>query len=209
MEPEERGPARLRALQSWVTPPEFALNDEHCLVGRDADCAIRVARTTVSRHHARLERRGPRVALVDLGSRNGTFVNGERLLEPRVLEDGDRLGFGERLAAVGFVDPDPTAQAATALFFNPRLSAFMVGQRQIETTPGELRLLRHLYENANQTCTREACVQAVWGEGYEPGDDDRKLDELMRRLRLKLKDAGFDPNVLIATVRLIGYTLKL
>jgi hypothetical protein len=66
-------------------------------VGRGADCDISLGwDREVSRLHAQLERIGAHWVLVDDGlSRNGSFVNGERVVGRRVLRDGDRLVFGE------------------------------------------------------------------------------------------------------------------
>jgi DNA-binding NtrC family response regulator len=51
----------------------------------------------VSRSHVRFERKGADVRIVDLESRNGTFVNGERLAAPRALAVGDVVGLGRVL----------------------------------------------------------------------------------------------------------------
>jgi len=50
----------------------------------------------VSRIHAALERREDTLTLIDMGSSNGTFLNGQRLArnQPRVLRDGDEIRFG-------------------------------------------------------------------------------------------------------------------
>jgi pSer/pThr/pTyr-binding forkhead associated (FHA) protein len=66
-------------------------------VGRGADCDVALGwDREVSRLHAQLERVGGQWVLVDDGlSRNGSFVNGERVVGRRVLRDGDRLVFGE------------------------------------------------------------------------------------------------------------------
>jgi pSer/pThr/pTyr-binding forkhead associated (FHA) protein len=66
-------------------------------IGRSADCGVGLAwDREVSRLHAQLEAVGPQWVLVDDGlSRNGSFVNGERVVGRRVLRDGDRLCFGE------------------------------------------------------------------------------------------------------------------
>ena len=66
-------------------------------VGRSADCDLSLGwDREVSRLHAQLEATGGRWVLVDDGlSRNGSFVNGERVVGRRVLRDGDRLVFGE------------------------------------------------------------------------------------------------------------------
>jgi hypothetical protein len=70
---------------------------EQITVGRGADCDIALAwDREVSRLHAEIERVGAHWVLVDDGlSRNGSFVNGERVVGRRVLKDGDRLCFGE------------------------------------------------------------------------------------------------------------------
>ncbi|HWF55709.1 MAG TPA: FHA domain-containing protein [Solirubrobacteraceae bacterium] len=66
----------------------------------------------VSGIHAYLERRGPGWTIEDDGlSRNGTFINGERLRGQRTLRDGDVIGAGDAL--IGFRDPQPSAVLAT------------------------------------------------------------------------------------------------
>ncbi|HEY7515044.1 MAG TPA: FHA domain-containing protein, partial [Vicinamibacteria bacterium] len=50
---------------------------------------------SVSRHHARIQVEGARVTLEDLGSKNGTRLNGEPLQSPQELRDGDRVRLGE------------------------------------------------------------------------------------------------------------------
>jgi len=66
-------------------------------VGRGAGCDVALAwDREVSRLHAQLEATGGQWVLVDDGlSRNGSFVNGERVVGRRVLRDGDRLVFGD------------------------------------------------------------------------------------------------------------------
>ena len=66
-------------------------------VGRGADCDVALGwDREVSRLHAQLERVGAHWVLVDDGlSRNGSFVNGERVVGRRTLREGDRLVFGD------------------------------------------------------------------------------------------------------------------
>jgi hypothetical protein len=73
----------------------FDLTKEVTLLGRDVTNDIALGDAEVSRQHARLTRTPGGVVVEDLGSTNGTFVNGERLVAPRVLSMGDLLGFGE------------------------------------------------------------------------------------------------------------------
>jgi serine/threonine protein kinase len=70
-----------------------------CLVGRAHECGIRLAEAEkkASRHHCMLDVNPPQVRVRDLGSRNGTYVNGERLAPGsagRDLADGDEIGVG-------------------------------------------------------------------------------------------------------------------
>ena len=63
-------------------------------IGRDACAAIRLMSSFVSRHHARLEVDRRRASLEDLGSHNGTFLNGERISGARLLRQGDEIRIG-------------------------------------------------------------------------------------------------------------------
>jgi len=66
------------------------------LVGRDLSCSLRFNDPNVSRRHLRLTRRGDEVLIEDLGSMNGTRVNGELVERQRQLHDRDVLDVGGR-----------------------------------------------------------------------------------------------------------------
>ncbi|MFI6930958.1 FHA domain-containing protein [Streptomyces sp. NPDC050287] len=71
-------------------------------IGRDPANGLRLAHETVSRVHAELRRQGGMWVLRDLGSTNGTTVNGRRVIGAAVVREGDQVGFGRmafRLAA--------------------------------------------------------------------------------------------------------------
>lgn len=71
----------------------FTLGDEPLLIGRSPECDVYLPEQGVSRRHAQIEWRGDAVRLRDLGSTNGTFVNGVHV-EEHLLEDGDRVQIG-------------------------------------------------------------------------------------------------------------------
>lgn len=83
-----------------VAPPAragetFTLGEE-LTVGRAPGCAVVLADDTfVSQVHARLFTRGNDPYVEDLGSTNGTTLNGDALVEPTRLRRGDRVQFGE------------------------------------------------------------------------------------------------------------------
>jgi pSer/pThr/pTyr-binding forkhead associated (FHA) protein len=64
-------------------------------IGREADNAIVIADDTyLSGHHARVSSGEGRVVVDDLSSRNGTYLNGARISEPRTVKVGDRIQIG-------------------------------------------------------------------------------------------------------------------
>jgi FHA domain len=69
------------------------VTEDTALVGREPSCAIVVSDGSVSRKHARLERRGETWHVVDQGSANGTFVDSQRVVES-ALHGGQELRFG-------------------------------------------------------------------------------------------------------------------
>ena len=70
------------------------LTRERTLVGRSPEAQIRLRDEGISRAHVEIIVEGGRVRVRDLGSRNGTFLNGERA-DARELRDGDKLSVGE------------------------------------------------------------------------------------------------------------------
>jgi ABC-type multidrug transport system ATPase subunit/pSer/pThr/pTyr-binding forkhead associated (FHA) protein len=63
------------------------------LIGRATTCDLCIPHPSVSKHHAMVFRQGGRIAIQDLGSRNGTFVNGVRVTQAN-LSDGDEIQVG-------------------------------------------------------------------------------------------------------------------
>jgi pSer/pThr/pTyr-binding forkhead associated (FHA) protein len=79
-------------------------------IGRDSTNEIVINDAEVSRRHSRLTFQGGKYVLEDLGSTNGTFVNGQRLAGPRVLKPGEVISFGEQIVLVfEAVNLDPGA----------------------------------------------------------------------------------------------------
>jgi hypothetical protein len=72
----------------------FPLHKTILTLGRAADNDIVIDDAGVSRHHARLTLQGNNWVLEDLGSRNGTFVNGQRITGPVVLTLGSQVALG-------------------------------------------------------------------------------------------------------------------
>jgi hypothetical protein len=75
------------------TGDRFTLAQHPITVGRSPDSNIVLADPNVSRHHAEIRPQGDGFMLIDLGSTNGSKVNGVRVAQ-RVLQDGDEISFG-------------------------------------------------------------------------------------------------------------------
>jgi DNA-binding winged helix-turn-helix (wHTH) protein len=73
---------------------EVALTEGENILGRGSDSLVWIDAQSVSRRHARLRIASGLATLEDLGSKNGTFVNGIRLTTPLALRDGDELRIG-------------------------------------------------------------------------------------------------------------------
>jgi len=88
-------------MRSGPTPgAAFTLEGDQITIGRDSVNEIVINDAEVSRRHARLTFQGGKYVLEDLGSTNGTFVNGQRLAGPRVLKPGEVVSFGEQIVMV-------------------------------------------------------------------------------------------------------------
>ncbi|MFN7733998.1 MAG: FHA domain-containing protein [Pirellula sp.] len=76
---------------------EILIKDEKFLIGRGDDCQLRPKSESISRRHCALVQKDGRLLLVDLKSRNGTFIN-EKQLSPdkaKILKSGDRIRVGQ------------------------------------------------------------------------------------------------------------------
>lgn len=76
----------------------FPLDKETLNLGRDPANDIVIGDPQVSRQHARISRRGELRVIEDLGSTNGTFINGMRLVGPHTLADGDEISLGDAVS---------------------------------------------------------------------------------------------------------------
>jgi len=94
-EPQSR-PTPVDRPRCWVVwdAGQVALDEGAHLLGRDRDVTVWLESPTVSRHHARIHVSGQTATIEDLGSKNGTFLRGERLATPSALTDGDELRLG-------------------------------------------------------------------------------------------------------------------
>ena len=208
--------------------------DTAILIGREATCDIVVSDRQVSRHHARLSVTSRGTVLEDLGSKNGTHHNGQRITATAYLQDGDviQIALAQNFvylssdATVPLEAPEtevlsiqPPKQDITPA---PRLRLEKRSRRvwiyfqsdknkssEQEILPplsaSQFKLLDILYENQGRVVLRQDIVARVWGEEAF-AISEQALDALVRRLRERLSE--IDPqHTYIVTIR--GHGLRL
>jgi len=102
-------------MRSGPTPGvTFPLEGDQLIIGRDSSNSVAINDAEISRKHSRLSFQGGKYVLEDLGSTNGTFVNGQRLAGPVVLKPGDVVSLGEQIVLMyDVINLDPGATIAS------------------------------------------------------------------------------------------------
>lgn len=193
---------------------QWALQGVAVVIGRGEDCHVVINDRQASRHHARITQTKDGYVLEDLDSKNGTFLNGQPLSAPTVLEDGDEIGIAFA-AKLGFVDAGATAPLLLKEDLGPTIRMDLEAKRVWvagqEIDPplslAQYRLLEMLYENRSRVVSREEVVSAVWAEDDAEGVSEQAIDALARRLRERIAETDPDHQY-VATVRGHGFRLE-
>ncbi|MBI3225194.1 MAG: FHA domain-containing protein [Mycolicibacterium cosmeticum] len=175
------------------------LGDERVTIGKSSSNLVAFAHdSTVSRLHAVLENLGSAWSLRDVGSRNGTFVNGEKIGQERVLRSGDEVRVGNsRLVFWDSRGAGDTAPADATLSAEPALLPPRLTPRELDVL---IALCRPLVSGdpfpepasvrrlAAELVVTEAAVkqhlQNLYDKFAVPADGDRRVrlaNEALRR----------------------------
>lgn len=190
-------------------------------IGRAATCTLVLTTPDkqVSREHARVTTTDGGIILEDMGSKNGTHRNGERIEAPVMLEDGDTVQIAMAQQFI-FLSSDATvplemgdisipAMGTGSLLLRLDKRARRVWIRDEELNPplsvAQFTMLEMLYEAGTRVVSRKELVEAIWGEENAYDVSNQALDALVRRLRDRL--AELDSHKFIETVR--GHGLRL
>ena len=193
--------------QQWVITDTL-------LIGRDASCDVVSPDRQVSRQHARITKTGAIVMIEDLGSKNGTYLNGQVLTEAKQLVEADEItvAFTQNFLFLSSDATMPLSGIPPELMsaFRLRLdaNAKRVWVRGVELDPPlstqQYSLLAFLYERTGEVVKREDLINAVWEEDTR-WVTEQAFDALVRRLRERI--SALDPDYdYIVTVR--GHGLR-
>jgi hypothetical protein len=208
-----REPALLVWQDGELIKNQWILNRTPMRIGRAPDCDVRLDLRWISRSHALIRLEGAHYMLEDAGSRNGVFVNGQRVTGPRPLQDGDRVQLAPGLELI-FVDSEATAplpgRTAPGLTLDRAERRVMVrGQELVPpVSTAQFDFLTLLAEEPGRVYSRDEVIAAVWPGAAPEGVSDDAIDALVRRLRHRLAEIDPDHDYIV-TVRGYGFRLEL
>jgi DNA-binding response OmpR family regulator len=197
-----------------LTGERRSLDDDTFIIGRGADSDLVIQDRQVSRYHARIRQTPEGYVIEDLGSKNGTHLNGVRIPGPVLLQDGDVIQIALAMEII-FIGVDATVplseQQATQmglgrLKMDPQAHRVTIYDEEIEPplSPPQYRLLELLHRNGSRVVTRDEIAEVVWPGTKGVGVSNQAIDALIRRLRDRL--GAVDPDqVYIETVRGLGF----
>jgi DNA-binding NtrC family response regulator len=129
-----RVPAEHRPAILWVFPQygQVTAPAKRCVVGRSETCEVRLEGAKISREHAEIAPVGSAFGIRDLSSRNGVWVNGQRV-EAAALMIGDTLRLGEWVGVVvaGLTHDVVFGEIGPGLLGGPRLAAALAPARKL------------------------------------------------------------------------------
>ncbi len=205
--------ALLVQFEGEVLRHQWALDKEITRVGRWPDNDVVIDDRWVSRYHAEIRREATQYTVRDLGSKNGTFVNGQRLAAPHRLRDGDQISVAP-LHVLTFVDYAATAplpgQKPAPLELDPETRNVRVWGDRLDPPLSQIQydFLALLAGNPGRVFTRDEIIAAVWPTEDLGAISDDAINALVHRLRQRLRER--EPNhEFIATLRGYGFRLDL
>lgn len=166
------------------------------VIGRARECDFVIDSNQVSRLHAQFDFDYQQVVIRDLGSTNGTFLNGERLQANKDyrLRASDVVRISNECTLI-FDDPatthqlDPTEMSPAGLRLDESAAQVYILDNLLDPplSPSQFSLLQLLVGNEEVVVTRDEIRDYVWGQGEVV--NDQTIDALVSRLRKRLQDA--------------------
>jgi DNA-binding winged helix-turn-helix (wHTH) protein len=202
------------AREGQLTGERWTIESDEFLIGRGSDCHIVLPERQVSRHHAKILSESGQYVLHDLGSKNGTHMNGNRVRGSIPIRDGDEIQIALRVKLL-FIGTDATiplivetARPAGHLELDPDRRTVRIKDQELAPplSLAQFRLLQALYDANGAVVDRDAIVDVVWPGTDGLGVTEQAIDALVRRLRDRLSE--LDDHEFVVTVRGHGFRLS-
>jgi hypothetical protein len=193
----------------------WELHKETMVIGRGEDCDIVINNRQVSRYHSKIVRQNDQYKLIDMDSKNGTFLNGVQVTStPQPLKDGDQIGVALNCRLV-FVDAGATAPLFMETPYEPGIKMDWAAKRVWvagkELDPplslAQYKLLELLFSYKGGVVSRDEIVSTVWSGEEAEGVSEQAIDALARRLRERIAEVDPDTQYIV-TVRGHGFRLE-
>ena len=195
--------------------------DASSVIAGNSDAVdIKLENRFVSRRHFQVRFDSDVFYISDLGSTNGTYLNGNKLSpnEDHILRDGDRVGLGVDEVILIFSGPVGTVRIDTAviarasrgddgdLVVDSSSRDVWVRDKKLPSLPRkEFDILECLFQNRGQAVSRDDIAAAGWPE--RPDDvPNADIDQYIRRLRRKIEENPSKPEIIL-TRHGYGYTI--
>jgi pSer/pThr/pTyr-binding forkhead associated (FHA) protein len=201
----------LVAREGQLAGQRWTIDTDEFFIGRGGECQIVLPERQVSRQHVRITQENGRYILHDLGSKNGTHLNGKIFEGSTQLQDGDEISIAlcVKLVFVGTeatipLTFDPPRKEGNLVIDEAQRAVFLNGT---ELSPplslAQFRLMELLYNANGAVVSRDDIVEVVWPGTDGLGVSEQAIDALIRRLRDRL--AEVDEYNYVVTVRGHGF----
>lgn len=203
----------LTAIDGKYANQHWVVSQDEMVIGRDESSDLVIPERQISRQHVRIFKHENVYYVEDLKSRNGTWVNGNKLESVRELYDGDELNvaLAVRLQFIGSGATAPLpfelpGSTHGRLRIERETRRVFVNNQELDPPLSlpQYRLLELLYMHNGRICTRDNVVETVWPDVVGEGVSEQAIDALVRRLRDRLTEVDPDTQYII-TVRGHGF----
>ena len=213
--------ATLRPKLSGISLKSVVLGEQTTVIGSSSSVDVRINQKFISRRHAQVRCLHDVFYISDLGSTNGTFLNGSRIEDglELVLKDGDEVVFAREEITFVFADPNQTTRLSRPPQIRDKYDKKREARININVASKEVRIdgngsevlsrkefdvLLCLYRNLGNVTSREEIAEAGWPERPNGDVSPEEIDQYISRLRRRLEKDPKRP-AHIVTRRGFGY----
>jgi sigma-B regulation protein RsbU (phosphoserine phosphatase) len=193
-------PLRLQITPAEGAPFEHPLRGDALVVGRALDADITISDPFASRRHSRFFRTGAELFVEDLGSRNGTIVNGQAIQRPTRVRAGDVIKISNSLIRITAEEPapakppEPEDDFLDGTVFRPaselldRQSApVAASEKDLRRYADRLKILNEVHQALGRSLTLEELLELILDRVFDHLRPDRGA------ILLKGRDGGYQP----------------